>query len=81
MFYTYVLYSKSLYKIYIGYSENPQKRLKAHNEDRNIGWTKGYQPWEIIHLEEFKIKAEALEREKQLKSLQGRKFIRSLPIS
>ncbi len=78
MFYTYVLYSSKFNKIYIGFSADAYKRLAAHNDERNTGWTKKYQPWEIIHLERFKTKTEALKREKELKSSRGRSFIRSL---
>jgi len=78
MFYTYVLYSHKFNKIYIGFSGDAYKRLAAHNDERNRGWTKRYQPWEIIHLESFETKTEALKREKELKSSRGRSFVRSL---
>ncbi len=78
MYYTYVLYSESFNKIYIGYSADPQKRLAIHNSGENTGWTRNFQPWKIIHIEEFIKKSEALKREKQLKSSRGRTFIRSL---
>jgi len=32
------------------------------------GWTVKFRPWRIIHTEEFDTKAEAMQREKQLKS-------------
>ena len=55
-----------------------KKRLAAHNDKRNNGWTKKYQPWEIIHIENFETKTEALKREKQLKTSRGRNFIRDI---
>jgi putative endonuclease len=75
-FYIYVLYSRIYQKIYIGYSENPEKRLASHNDDRNRDWTKSYRPWEIVYTEQFNTKKEALTREKQLKSSKGREFVR-----
>jgi putative endonuclease len=78
MFFTYVLYSINFNKIYIGYSSDAKKRLAAHNDKRNSGWTKKYQPWVIIHLENFETKTEALKREKQLKTSRGRDFIRGI---
>ncbi|WP_394351184.1 GIY-YIG nuclease family protein [Draconibacterium mangrovi] len=78
MYYTYVLYSSKYHQIYIGYSADPEKRLLSHNDERNTGWTKRYQPWQIIHIEKFETKSEALKREKQLKSSRGRAFIRTL---
>jgi putative endonuclease len=78
MYYVYVLYSSDYAKIYIGYSINPEVRLKAHNGNRNKGWTAKYKPWIIIYSETLSTKREALLREKQLKSFRGREFIRSL---
>ena len=78
MYYTYVLYSKKFDKIYVGYSADLTHRLVTHNSAENTGWTKRSQPWEIIHSEEFETRAEAMKREKQLKSSRGRSFIRGL---
>ena len=80
MCHVYVLYSEIYDKIYIGFSTDVQKRLAAHNDKRNTGWTSRYQPWEIIHSEEFDNKTAALKREKQLKTSSGRKFIWDLVI-
>ena len=76
MFTVYVLYSQTFNRIYVGYTSDIEKRLFAHNHVSNNGWTKSFQPWEIIYREEFKKKSEAMIREKQLKSSKGREFIR-----
>ena len=76
MHFVYVLYSGQHDAIYIGYSQNPQQRLLSHNHPDNKGWTSRHKPWELIHTEAFDLKSEALQREKELKSHQGRKFIR-----
>ncbi|MGE5348757.1 MAG: GIY-YIG nuclease family protein [Actinomycetota bacterium] len=78
MFYTYVLYSREYKKIYIGFTSDPEARLNHHNHPLNHGWTARFKSWEIIHLEEYQTKKEALTREKQLKSARGRKYIKSL---
>jgi putative endonuclease len=78
MFTTYVLYSEKYDKIYIGYTSNLQQRLISHNELATKGWTIKFRPWKIIYKEEFETKSEAMKREKQLKSYQGRTFIRNL---
>ena len=75
MFFVYVLYSPIHQKIYIGFSEDAEKRLASHNDPRNAGWTKKFQPWILVHKEEFQIKTDVLKREKQLKTARGRKFI------
>jgi putative endonuclease len=78
MFTVYVLYSKSSDKIYIGFTSNLEQRFLSHNELGKKGWTIKFRPWEIIHTEEFEEKADAMRREKALKSGQGREFIWSL---
>jgi len=74
-YYVYILHSQSSDKIYIGYSADPYRRLQSHNHPQNKGWTKRYQPWEIIYTETFESKCMALKRERQLKTAQGRRFI------
>jgi len=75
MYTVYILYSPSYKKIYIGYSSNLEQRLKSHNELGNKGWTLKYRPWRLIYTETFYKKADAMKREKELKSAQGRSFI------
>jgi putative endonuclease len=76
MFYVYALYSKEFDKIYIGFTSDLNGRLFAHNHTSNKGWTKDFQPWEVIYNEQFELKADAMKKEKQLKSAKGREFIR-----
>ena len=78
MFTVYVLYSKSYDKIYIGFTSNLEQRLLSHNELGKKGWTIKFRPWELIHTEEFQLKSDAMNREKQLKTATGRNFIWSL---
>lgn len=78
MYFVYALYSSKFDKIYVGYSENPEKRLLDHNDERNRGWTRKFQPWEIVYTEEYATKSEALKKEKQLKTAAGRRFVWSL---
>ena len=76
MFTIYVLYSANHDKIYIGYTANLIERFKSHNELGQKGWTIKFRLWTIIHTEEFSKKTAAMQREKQLKSFQGREWIR-----
>ena len=78
MFYVYILYSREYDKIYVGYSGNPQLRLSYHNHPHNKGWTRRYQPWEMLYQEIFENKTEAMLRERQLKTARGRSFARSI---
>ncbi|RQP18680.1 MAG: GIY-YIG nuclease family protein [Parapedobacter sp.] len=78
MFTVYVLHSEKYGKIYIGYTSNLQERLKSHNELGKKGWTVKFRPWTLVYSETYGSKAEAIHREKQLKSAKGRQFIRNL---
>ena len=75
MYTVYVLYSPNFNKIYIGYSSNIEERLNSHNHLATKGYTIKYRPWELFYTEIFDTKAEAMKREKQLKSAKGREFI------
>jgi putative endonuclease len=77
-FTVYVLHSVSFDKIYIGYTSNLESRLRSHNELATKGWTMKFRPWNVVHSETFESKILALKREKELKSYQGRLFIRNV---
>jgi putative endonuclease len=72
---TYVLYSDSYDKIYIGFTSDLTSRIKSHNELSTKGCTVKYRPWILIYHEVFATKQEAMKREKALKSHAGRDFI------
>ena len=77
MFYTYVLYSDSKGKYYVGYTHDLNLRLERHNE----GWsrsTKSGIPWKIVYYEEFGTKSEAMKRESEIKKKKSRKYIEKL---
>ena len=75
-FYVYVLHSVRLNKIYIGFTSDLEARLKSHNELAAKGWTIKFRPWILVHCENFTLKADAMKREKELKTGKGRLFIR-----
>lgn len=66
MFYVYIIYSKAGDCYYKGFSENPIKRLAQHNNAESR-YTSKFSDWEIVHIEIFTTKKEALIREKGLK--------------
>ena len=77
MWFTYILYSKSIDKYYVGYTDNLEWRLQRHNE----GWgkfTKRGVPWQLSYFEEFENKSKAISRESQIKKKKSRKYIEFL---
>lgn len=53
--------------LYTGYTNNLEKRIKAHNEKRGAKYTKGRTPVILKYFEEFDNKADAMKRECQIK--------------
>ena len=78
MFTVYVLYSQKHDQIYIGYTSDLDNRLLSHNELATKGHTIKFRPWAIAYTEEYLTKLEALKRESQLKTANGRAFVRSI---
>jgi len=78
MYTTYVLYSEKYDKIYIGFTSDLERRLLSHNELSTKGWTVRFRPWRLLYKEEYESKSDAMRRERELKSYQGRQFIRQL---
>lgn len=81
MFTAYVLKSESSGKIYIGQTNDINKRLTEHNnsEYQLTKYTKRNKgPWIIVYFENYNNRINVLKREKQLKSAKGREFIHNL---
>ena len=75
-YYAYVLRSLVEGRLYKGHTEDIKKRLEEHNLGKSKS-TKGYLPWELVYLEKFETRKEAIAREKYFKTGIGREFIAS----
>lgn len=78
MYTVYAIYNEKHKKIYVGQTKNLNERLILHN---NHVFYKGFTTrfdgeWKIIYSEIQASREESLRREKQLKSYQGRQFIK-----
>ena len=74
MFYVYVLQSTINGQLYVGFSEDLDERLKAHNSGEVIS-TKSHRPWKRIFYECYTNKADALRREQYLKTTAGKRAL------
>lgn len=72
MYYVYVLKSQKDSGLYIGYTKDLRKRFQQHNNGHSKS-TKARSPFTLIYYESFVNNADALAREKFLKSGYGRK--------
>ena len=78
MWITYILYSPSKDKYYIGSTgDELSERLRRHNSNHS-GFTGGLGDWKIIHQEIFQTKREAQTREREIKKWKSRKKIEKL---
>ena len=66
MHYVYIIYSLVFDKYYKGYTTQPLIRLEQHNSGESR-YTRSFIPWELVYLQSFSTKREALKREKSLK--------------
>jgi len=81
MYTVYGLHNPKHDKIYIGQTERVlDERQKEHNDHifKNSYTGRFDGTWEIVYTEQHNTRQEALKREKQLKSYQGRQFIKKL---
>ena len=79
MFFVYAIYNPLRKKIYIGHTEDLAKRIERHNgllKNKAKSFTsKNSGSWNVVHVEPFHSRSEAMLREKKLKSARGRRFI------
>lgn len=77
MHFVYVLKSLNKNYIYVGLTNNPERRIKQHQGGKEKT-TKPYRPFSVIKIEEFEIRIEERNREKYLKSGIGKEHLKLL---
>lgn len=77
MFFVYSIKSIVRNYIYVGLTNNLERRLQEHNNGRNRT-TKAYCPFILIYQEMFETRPEARKKEKYLKSGIGKVFLKSI---
>jgi putative endonuclease len=77
MFYVYAIRSASRNYIYVGLTDDLERRLHQHNSGLNRT-TRPYAPFTLIWSESFPTRQQARQREKYLKSGVGKEFLKSL---
>jgi len=77
MFTTYIIFSQSLDKYYIGHTFDLQQRVIKHLANHK-GFTGKVNDWVIVYQELFNTKAEAYKREREIKNWKSRTMIEKL---
>lgn len=55
--------------LYTGYTTDLEKRLEMHTDGKGAKYTKGRGPFQVMFVEKFHTKEEAMQREHQIKQL------------
>ena len=79
-YWIYILENNFTERRYIGHTSDLERRLREHNDKvvgRNRYTRKQRGTWRVIYKEEYATRAEAMKRERFLKSGQGRKWIKA----
>lgn len=66
--------------LYTGWTNNLEKRLKAHSAGKGAKYTKARLPVELVYYEEFEDKIEAMKREYEIKQLSRKEKLKLLHI-
>ena len=75
VFVIYVIESQIDNRLYVGFTENLERRIKEHNDGKTKS-TKGFRPWILVYSEVLYSREEARKREKYLKSGCGKEFLK-----
>ncbi len=67
-YYTYILLTESN-TFYCGYTDDVNKRFKKHQDGTAAKYTRAHKPIEIVYIEEFATKQEAMKEEHRIKKL------------
>ena len=80
MFTVYVLRSLKSGTYYVGQTNNLADRIKRHNSNTEKA-TRNRGPWELVYSEQFATRAEAWNREREIKAQKERAYIDRLVAS
>ena len=70
MYYAYIIKSRKNHRFYIGSTQDIKKRIRQHQQGQTK-ILKNQGSFDIILLEQFATRAEAFQRERQIKSYKG----------
>ena len=76
MHYVYILLSEKNKRMYTGYTNDLNRRIKEHNA-RKSRYTKSRGPYNLIYYEASLNMKDAIAREKYLKSGMGKRYLKN----
>ncbi len=76
MYYVYFLKSLKNSDLYVGSTEDVQKRLERHNAGK-VRSTQFNRPWQLMDSEEWSTRSEAVKRERFFKTGQQKELLKA----
>lgn len=67
-YYVYIIQCEGE-SFYTGYTKNLRSRIRLHEKGKAARYTRMHRPKKLVHVEEFRSRAEAMRREKRIKKL------------
>lgn len=67
-YFTYILLTEQN-TLYCGYTDDVEKRFKAHLEGKGAKYTRSHKPIKIVYQKEFETKSDAMKEERRIKKL------------
>lgn len=67
-YYVYVILCEDN-SLYTGYTKNLNSRMRLHMKGKGARYTKMHKPKELVHVETFDSRVEAMKRERKIKRL------------
>ena len=71
MYYVYILQSLKTSRLYIGHTDDVDRRFEEHNTGRGGKYSRQNGPWKLLYKESYSDRSAAAKRELYLKSTNG----------
>ena len=75
--YVYILQSRTTLLYYVGSTQDVSNRLNEHNSGECLSTRHGI-PWDIVHVEKFDSRSEAVRQERRIKSRGIARYLKTL---
>ena len=77
MYYTYIMYSRSIDRYYVGSTQNVSERLRRHNADHSKS-TKGKGTWIVVQNFPHQSRSDAMKLELKIKKRGIKRYLEDL---
>jgi putative endonuclease len=72
--FVYILYSDSISRYYVGFTNDVRERLRKHNSQHS-GYTSKGQPWRVVKTYNVEDRSEAIQLERKIKKRGAKRYL------